>query len=118
MKANKINLEEMAAKVLAEAQNKGLTTNYFFETTFKRYKMQLEILDKLENAINENGALITKEYVKGRENLCANPAITEYNKTATAANGTASTLINILKTLPAQSESVGSLQDKLQSLID
>ena len=53
----------------------------------------------LEKAIEEHGATVTKEYVKGRENLVANPAITEYNKTATAANGTVSTLINIVKSI-------------------
>ena len=53
----------------------------------------------LEGAIKEYGATVTKEYVKGRENLVANPAISEYNKTATAANGTVSTLINILKSI-------------------
>ena len=58
------------------------------------------------------GATVTKEYVKGRQNLVANPAITEYNKTATAANGTVSTLINIVKSL---SEEAGG--SKLQDLI-
>jgi hypothetical protein len=47
----------------------------------------MRILSDLEGAINEHGATVTKEYVKGRQNLVANPAITEYNKTATAANG-------------------------------
>ena len=41
----------------------------------------MRILNDLEDAINEYGATVTKEYVKGRQNLVANPAITEYNKT-------------------------------------
>lgn len=52
----------------------------------------MQILSELEKAIKEHGSTVVKEYVKGRENLCVNPAITEYNKTATAANGTVSTL--------------------------
>lgn len=64
----------------------------------------MEILEHLEGAIKEYGATVTKEYVKGRENLVANPAITEYNKTATAANGTVSTLINILKSISDDGE--------------
>jgi hypothetical protein len=44
----------------------------------------------------------------------ANPAITEYNKTSTAANGTVSTLINIVRTLTSDDAGGG----KLQSLID
>ena len=54
-------------------------------------------LKKLKKAIEENDVLVTKEYVKGRENVVVNPAITEYNKTATAANGTVTTLIGIIK---------------------
>ena len=73
----------------------------------------MRILTDLEEAIKEYGATVTKEYVKGRQNLVANPAITEYNKTSTAANGTVATLINIIKTL---SEEQGG--SRLQELIN
>ena len=66
--------------------------------------------------IAEYGATVTKEYVKGRQNLVANPAITEYNKTATAANGTVSTLINIIKTLSDEDAGGGKLQDLISAL--
>ena len=56
-------------------------------------------MDNLEAEILENGVTVEKEYVKGRSNLYTNPAIAEYNKTATAANGTLSTLLKILTTL-------------------
>ena len=94
-----MSLQEQANELLAKAEEKGIQTNFFFRTTFKRYQVQMKILNDLEKAINEYGATVTKEYVKGRQNLVANPAITEYNKTATAANGTVSTLINIVKSL-------------------
>ena len=70
----------------------------------------------LEEAIKEYGATVTKEYVKGRQNLVANPAITEYNKTATAANGTVSTLINIIKTLSDEGTAGGKLADLLEAI--
>lgn len=95
----KLSLEEQAAQILAEAEARGVSSNYFFATTFKRYQMQLRILRELEGTIEEYGATVTKEYVKGRQNLVANPAINEYNKTATAANGTVATLMNIVKNL-------------------
>lgn len=112
-KLKNLTLQEQANELLARAEEKGLQTNFFFRTTFKRYLTQIRILDDLEKAIQEHGATVTKEYVKGRQNLVANPAITEYNKTSTAANGTVSTLINIIKTL--SEESGGS---KLQSLLN
>lgn len=93
----KLTLQEQANEILARASDKGVQTNFFFRTTFKRYQVQMQILADLEEAIKEHGSTITKEYVKGRQNLCANPAISEYNKTATAANGTVATLINIIR---------------------
>lgn len=110
----KMSLQEQANKILEQAQERGISSNFFFATTFKRYQVQMKILSDLEEAINEHGATVTKEYVKGRQNLVANPAITEYNKTATAANGTVATLINIIKTLSEEA----SGESKLQSLID
>lgn len=59
----------------------------------------MKILRDLEKVIKAEGVVVEKEYVKGRKNIYTNPAITEYNKTATAANGTVSTLINIVKSL-------------------
>lgn len=95
-KKDKEELQKQAAEILARAEEKGISEQYFFKTTFERYRTQLDILERLESAIYEHGATITKEYVKGRENLCMNPAISEYNKTATAANGTVSTLVKIV----------------------
>ena len=112
----KLTIQEQVDRILEQAESKGVSQNFFFKTTFKRYQVQMKILADLEKAINEYGATVTKEYVKGRQNLVANPAITEYNKTATAANGTVSTLINIMKTLSDEGQSGGRLQDLINSL--
>ena len=114
----KMSLQEQANKILEQAQERGVSSNFFFVTTFKRYQVQMKILADLERAITEYGATVTKEYVKGRQNLVANPAITEYNKTATAANGTVGTLINIVKTLSDEPKEGGKLQDLLAALND
>ena len=78
----------------------------------------MKILSDLEESIKAYGTTVTKEYVKGRQNLVANPAITEYNKTATAANGTVATLINIIKTLTDEEKTGGRLQDLIDTLRD
>jgi hypothetical protein len=113
---NKLTLQQQADEVLKRAEEKGVQSNFFFVTTFKRYQVQMNTLNSLEKAIGEYGATVTKEYVKGRQNVCVNPAITEYNKTATAANGTVSTLINIIKTLSNEGEGGGKLQELINSL--
>lgn len=113
MVKEKLTLQEQANKLLEQAEQRGVSSNFFFVTTFKRYQVQMKILSDLEKAIAEHGATVTKEYVKGRQNLVANPAITEYNKTATAANGTVSTLINIVKSFANEPDAMDALTEFL-----
>ena len=111
-----LSLQEQVNEILARAEEKGVSSNFFFRTTFKRYQVQMLIMQKLEAAINEDGPLVTKEYVKGRQNVVANPAIQEYNKTATAANGTVATLINIVKSF-ANEQGDGDLASVMARLL-
>ena len=97
--ADKMSLNEQAKEILRIAQEHGVEQNFFFITTFKRYQVQINILNELEKKINEDGTLVTKEYVKCRGNVYTHPAISEYNKTATSANQTVATLIKIIKEL-------------------
>lgn len=113
-----INLAEKAQQILDEAEKSGVKGNFFFVTTFKRYQVQMKILNDLEKAINEYGATVTKEYVKGRQNLVSNPAITEYNKTSTAANGTVATLMNIIKGFSNEGNGEEGKLERLLNLTD
>lgn len=112
------SLQQQADEILAKAEERGVQSNFFFRTTFKRYQVQMTALASLEKAITDYGATVTKEYVKGRQNLVVNPAITEYNKTATARNGTVRTLINIVKSLSEEGgeERVSKLEQLLSDL--
>lgn len=111
----KLNLQEQADRLLEQAEQKGVSTNFFFRTTFKRYQVQMRILQELEAAIAEYGTTVTKEYVKGRQNIVINPAITEYNKTTTAANNTVQTLVKIIQGL-GEDAGGSKLQDLINSL--
>ena len=90
-------LEEQEKEILKLAKENGVESEYLFSTTFHRYKMQLKILADLEKTIDEEGTLVTKEYVKNRKNLYSNPAITEYNRTTQIANNTVATLLKIIR---------------------
>lgn len=116
-KNERLSLQEQVDEILARAEKKGVNTNFFFVTTFKRYQVQMKILSDLEKAIAEMGATVDKEYVKGRKNVYTNPAITEYNKTATAANGTVATLINIVKSFSEEQRDndLASIMDRLMA---
>lgn len=111
-----MSLQEQAEEILRRATEKGVSSNFFFVTTFKRYQVQLKILAQLESSIREHGATVEKTYVKGRANLATNPAITEYNKTCTAANSTVSTLIQIIDKLSEAQEKQSGLMKFMQSL--
>ena len=112
----RMTLNEQAQEILRIAQEHGVEQNFFFITTFKRYQVQINILNELEKKINDDGALVTKQYVKGRENLYTHPAIGEYNKTSTSANQTVATLIKIIKSLRNDEDSVETDDELLQAL--
>ena len=115
-KMEKLSLKEQAEEIIRIAEKYGVEQNFLFITTFKRYQVQLNILTELEKKIKEDGALVTKEYVKGRGNLYTHPAIGEYNKTATSANQTVATLIKIFKSMRNDDED-GEGEDELLSAL-
>lgn len=118
MAKKKLTLQEQAEQILKIAEAHGVQSNYFFATTFKRYQVQIRILNELEETIKKDGTLVTKEYVKGRQNVYTHPAVGEYNKTSTSANQTVKTLIDIVKTLRPEDETEGaSLQDMMKDLM-
>ena len=109
----KKELKAQADEIMQLAEDSGVENNYFFVTTFERYQVQLRILEDLEQAINEEGMLVSKEYVKGRKNLYTNPAVSDYNRTTDSANKTVATLLRILKNFDAEQS-----QDDADPLMD
>jgi len=103
MEEKSINLSAKMKELLDLAAQTGVEQNVFFLSTLKRYQVQLNILTQLEAEIKKAGVLVTKQYVKGRENVYTHPAVTDYNRTATAANQTVQTLLKIITTLAEHS---------------
>lgn len=110
------SLNDKAKDILAKAEKNGLQDNYYFVTTFKRYLVQIKILEDLEKEIEEAGAIVTKEYVKGRENIYTNPAINAYNNTTNSANKTVTTLLKILQDFKAEAKT--KEEDPLLTIIN
>jgi hypothetical protein len=104
---NSMSLNEQAEEILRIAAQHGVEQNFFFLTTFKRYQVQIKILNDLEKTIKTEGNTVTKEYVKGRKNVYTHPAIGEYNKTSTAANQTVQTLMKIVTTMRNDDDDTG-----------
>lgn len=95
-------------ELMKMAERTGAKKNVLFLTTLRRYQVQLAILDDLEKSLQEEGSLVTKEYVKGRKNVYTNPAIVQYNKTTDSANKTAAALFDIMERLEAKNKKTGS----------
>lgn len=110
-------VNEQAEEILQKAEAFGVDKNFFFITTFKRYMVQLKILNELEKSIKEDGVLVTKEYVKGRKNVYSHPAIQDFNRTTDSANKTVSTLMKIISRFSGDDDS-GSDEDPLLQLIN
>jgi hypothetical protein len=109
----KSELKKQAKEIIRIAKESGVQSNYFFVTTFERYEVQLKILDNLQKAIKESGLTVSKEYVKGRQNVYTNPAVTEFNKTTDSANKTVATLLKIIKNFSNDDD-----QDNRDPLLD
>jgi hypothetical protein len=89
-------LNKTAQKLIDLAKAGGCEQNYFFQTTFERYQEQLRIMERLQEIIDSTEDLMV-DNARGT-GLVPHPAISEYNKTATAANQTAQTLIKVILT--------------------
>ena len=109
------DLNKQAQEILEIAQKHGVEQNFFFLTTFKRYQVQLGILNDLEKTINEEGTTVTKEYVKGRKNVYSHPAVADYNKTTDSANKTVATLMRIITTLRNRNDE--NVEDPLLNIL-
>lgn len=101
----KLTLNQQAKEIIKIAEESGVQSNFFFLTTFKRYQVQLNILNDLEKSLKTEGMQVTKEYVKGRKNVYSNPAIQDYNRTTDSANKTVSTLMKIIKSFGVEDHS-------------
>lgn len=108
-KAKKLNMNDVASELIKLAEQGGVEQNFFFTTTFERYKTQLNLLTRLQAEISGADLMVTKEYVRGRQNVVSNPAINEFNKTSQAANQTVICLMKIISTFSKNSLSANAV---------
>ena len=113
-----MDINEQAQEIMRIAEESGVQSNFFFITTFKRYQVQLNMLNELEKKMKDDGMLVTKEYVKGRKNLYSNPALKEYNATTDSANRTVATLMKILKNYNVSDGTTETEDDPLLKIIN
>lgn len=94
----------LAEKFKETAESLSEEHRYIFESTLETYFQLIKNFKILKEALEADGCLITKEYVKGRQNVYVHPAMSEMNKTVNMLNSTAKTLIAIIKDLGAENK--------------
>lgn len=113
-----LSIEEQAQKIMDLANKAGVDKNFFFLTTFERYLTLLKILEELKESVENDGTMVTKEYVKGRKNIYTNPALKEYTNTTTIANRTVECLMRIVKGFNAAGEETDELMNVINGSED
>lgn len=102
--------KQQISQMRAKVEKSGAANSVLITTTLDRYEEQLESLKRLSKIIKDESLLLEKEGKNGSESVI-NPALAEYNRTATAANNTASTLVRIMKDVAANTLLNGSEDD-------
>lgn len=102
-------------KLLKMAKDYGVDKNALFLQAVEQYDVQARVIQSIKYALDEADGLITsKEYVKGRENVYANPLVKELPKHADAANRTLQTMLTIIEKLgqpPEPKDRLTEMQD-------
>jgi len=92
-----ITLKMRAKKILDRAREKGDEQALLFETIFQQYLETLDHRQKLRDAIVKDGTTVTKEYVKGRQNIYVHPALAAYAQQGKLLLNTAQTLMTLIR---------------------
>lgn len=99
-----VTLRERANKILAKAREKGDEQALLFETIFQQYLETLDHRQKLRKALVDDGITVTKEYVKGRQNIYVHPALAAYAQQGKLLLDTAKTLMTLIREKIADSD--------------
>ena len=90
------------------AEDYQVENNLLFLASARQYENQLKMMEQIQKQLNDEGLTTIKEYVKGRENICANPLLAEWTKLNDASNRTLSSMADIItkfgKAKPTQSK--------------
>ena len=82
-KINKREMKKLETKLLKLSEKLPDSEKFLFRKRYRLFVGHLKILENLEESLFKNdGAIIEKEYVKGRPSITINPAVSQYNATS------------------------------------
>lgn len=107
--------KDTLGELMQMAVDYGVDKNAMFIAAANQYALQQRVIDNIKNALDaEDSLMTTKEYVKGRANVYANPLVRELPKHADSANRTAQTMLDIIKALGKEKK----VEDRLTQLMN
>lgn len=83
-------------KLIAFGRNFSVDADEDYKAAAKTYAEEATLIAQMRQQLKDDGMTVTKEYVKGRENLCIHPLIQEIPKHIDCANRTLSILGDII----------------------
>ena len=101
-------------ELMAMAVEYGVENNAMFISAAKQYAVQMRIIDSIEKILSEDELLVSKEYVKSRENVYSHPLVKELPKHADSANKTLGVMLEIISKLGQKAEPKSELGDMME----
>ncbi len=100
--------------LLEMAQSYGVADNALFLAASRQYIEQKKVMDMITGSLDDDELLVTKEYVKGRENQYSNPLIKELPKHIDSMNKTLQIMLQIIVKLGHEPHTPSKLDEFLQ----
>lgn len=91
-----VKLKTLQKTFEEQAQAGGLLDDYLFVQHYKAYCDQLSMMDQLKDQVARLGIMIIVPVGKDGQKQVVNPAVAEYNRTATLAGKTAATILTMI----------------------
>lgn len=97
------------------ANEYGVAENPLFIAAAEQYITQQKMISAIRKELDAADLAVSKQYVKGRENVYAHPLIKELTKHSDSANKTLETILKVITTLGKKQEST---VDEFEAFID
>lgn len=101
-------------ELMQMAEEYGVDDNALFLSAANNYQIQKKLIDRISETIEHDETIVTKEYVKDRENMQAHPLVKELPKHMDSANKSLTMMLNIITQL-GERKTAG---DKLSQFTD
>lgn len=95
------------------AETYGLDKNEMFIQCANQYALQQKVIENIKQAIENDELVVSKEYVKNRTNVYANPLVKELPKHSDSANKTLAMMLDLIERLGTKARERGKLEDLL-----